>query len=82
MARLLAQRELRNNNTQVIDAVVAGESFIVTRNGERVAELHSISPARRAFIARGEIATLAARGRRIDRHRFRADLDSVIDESM
>jgi prevent-host-death family protein len=73
---------LRNNNTQVIDAVVAGESFIVTRNGERVAELRPVSPARRTFVARDEIVALAAPGRRIDRHRFRADLDRVIDQEL
>jgi prevent-host-death family protein len=80
MAKLLAQRELRNNNTQVIDAVAAGETFIVTRNGEPVAELRPVRPARRTFIPRNEIVESAAPGRRIDRHQFRADLDRAIDQ--
>jgi prevent-host-death family protein len=82
MAKVLAQRELRNNNTQVIDAVVAGETFVVTRNGEQVAELRPIRPARRTLVPRDEIAALAAHGRRIDRHQFRADLDRVIDQGI
>jgi prevent-host-death family protein len=82
MAKVLAQRELRNNNTQVIDAVVAGETFVVTRNGERVAELRPVRPARRTFVPRDEIVALAAPGRRIDRHQFRADLDRVIDPGL
>ena len=56
MAKLLAQRELRNHNAQVIDAVAAGETFIVTRNGERVAELRPVRHVRRTFISRDEIA--------------------------
>ena len=39
MARTIAQRELRNENAKVIEAVTAGETFIVTRHGEPVAEL-------------------------------------------
>ncbi len=35
MTRNIAQRELRNDNAKVIDAVTAGETFVVTRNGER-----------------------------------------------
>jgi prevent-host-death family protein len=82
LAKILAQRELRNNNSQVIDAVLAGESFIVTRNGERVAELRPVSPARRTFVPRDEIAALAAPGRRIDRRQFRADLDRLVDQEI
>nr|MBA2389213.1 prevent-host-death protein [Geodermatophilaceae bacterium] len=35
-----------------------------------------------AFISREEVAALAAVGVRIDRHRFRADLDQVIDQGL
>ena len=58
MAKVLAQRELRNHNARVIDAVAAGESFIVTRNGEPVAELRPAKHVRRTFISRDEIAEL------------------------
>ena len=80
MDRTIAQRELRNDNAKVIDAVTAGETFVVTRNGEPVAELRPIQAGRRAFISRDELAALGTAGVRIDRHRFRADLDRWIDQ--
>ncbi|BBY05285.1 type II toxin-antitoxin system Phd/YefM family antitoxin [Mycobacterium noviomagense] len=82
MAHVIAQRELRNRNAQVIDSVAAGESFIITRNGEPVAELRPIRAGRRVFISRDEVAALAAANVRIDRHKFRADLDRVVDQKL
>ncbi len=82
MAKIIAQRELRNENAKVIEAVAAGESFVVTRNGEPVAELRPLRAGRRAFISRDEVAALAAADVRIDRHQFRADLDQVIDQGL
>ena len=82
MMKTIAQRELRNQNAKVIDAVTAGESFIVTRNGEPVAELRPVRSGRRTFISREEVATLAEAGVRIDRHQFRSDLDRVIDQGL
>jgi prevent-host-death family protein len=82
MAKILAQRELRNNNARVIDAVVAGETFIVTRNGEQVAELRPLRSTRRTFIPRDEIGAMAHPTQRIDRHLFRADLDRVVDQEL
>jgi len=82
MAKTIAQRELRNENAKVIEAVAAGQSFVVTRNGEPVAELRPFRAGRRAFISREEVAALAAADVRIDRHQFRADLDQVIDQAL
>lgn len=82
MATTIAQRELRNNNAKVIDAVTAGETFVITRNGEPVAELRPIRAARRTFITRNELAALANAGVRIDHRRFRADLDRSIDQRL
>mgnify|MGYP005812372061 CR=1 FL=1 len=82
MARRIAQRELRNQNAKVIDAVAAGETFVVTRNGEPVAELRPLRAGRRTFISREEVAALAKVNVRIDRHQFRADLDRVIDQGL
>jgi prevent-host-death family protein len=82
VTRIIAQRELRNDNAKVIDAVTAGESFVVTRNGEPVAELRPIHTGRRRFISREEVAALAVGGVRINRHQFRADLDRSIDPAM
>ena len=82
MAKTLAQRDLRNNNAQVIDSVVAGETFIVTRNGKHVAELRPLRSTRRTFVPREEIADMARAGQRINRHQFRADLDREIDQDL
>ncbi|MEY8015113.1 type II toxin-antitoxin system Phd/YefM family antitoxin [Mycobacterium servetii] len=84
MARTIAQRELRNDNAKVIDAVAAGETFVVTRNGEPVAELSPIRTGRRrTFVSRDDVAALAAAAAvRIDHRRFRADLDRSIDQGL
>ncbi len=82
MTKTIAQRELRNDNAKVIEAVTAGETFVVTRNGEPVAELRPLRAGRRTFISREEVAALASANVRIDREQFRAELDDVIDQGM
>jgi prevent-host-death family protein len=82
MVRTIAQRELRNDNARVIEAVATGETFVVTRNGEPVAELRPIRASRRSFVSRDEVAALAAAAVRIDHRRFRADLDRLIDQGL
>lgn len=82
MTKIIAQRELRNQNAKVIEAVTAGQTFIVTRNGEPVAELRPLRSGRRTFISREEVAVLASANVRIDRDQFRADLDDVIDQGL
>ena len=37
--RTISHRELRNNSGEILRAVVAGESFTITNNGQPVAEL-------------------------------------------
>lgn len=39
VATIIAQRQLRNNNAEILDRVEAGESFVVTRNGVAVADV-------------------------------------------
>jgi prevent-host-death family protein len=80
--RTIAQRELRNDNAKVIEAVAAGESFVVTRNGVPVAELRPFQQTRRTYVPSAELADLTATGPRIDRERFRADLDRVVDQAL
>lgn len=82
MVQSIPQRKLRNENATVINAVAAGESFVITRNGEPVAELRPIRAGRRTFISRDEVAALAAAGVRIDHRQFRADLDELIDQGL
>jgi len=45
--KLITQREFRNNSAAVMDAVEAGETYHVTRNGVEVAELRPLSRRRR-----------------------------------
>lgn len=82
MTRTIAQRDLRNDNAKVIEAVTAGETFIITRNGEPVAELRPIRPHRRTFVSRAEIEEMAATGVRIDHRRVREDLDRAFDQGI
>ncbi|BCI85810.1 hypothetical protein NIIDMKKI_10160 [Mycobacterium kansasii] len=62
--------------------MAAGETFVVTRNGEPVAELRPLRAVRRRFITRDEVAALASTAVRIDHRQFRADLDRLIDQSL
>jgi prevent-host-death family protein len=39
MAETIGQRELRNDNAEIIRRVLGGESFVITRNGVPVADL-------------------------------------------
>jgi prevent-host-death family protein len=72
-------RDLRNHGGDVVDRVAAGESLVVTRSGEPVAQL---IPFRRRGL---DAATLLARWRHlpaVDAERLRADLDEVLDPSL
>lgn len=82
MPKTIPQRELRNDNARVIEAVAAGESFVVTRNGIPVAELRPIRTGRRTAVPKTELAAIAASGPHVDRRRFRADLDRVVDQGL
>ena len=82
MLKMIAQRELRNDNAKVIEAVVGGESFLVTRNGVPVAELRPIGAVRRTFLPKSELVALVASGPPIDRHQFRADVNDAIDQRL
>ncbi|MDQ3782156.1 MAG: type II toxin-antitoxin system prevent-host-death family antitoxin [Actinomycetota bacterium] len=78
--RTINQRELRNNSGAVLREVQAGETMIVTRNGVPVAELRPVPPRR--FVPRAAIAHAGQRAGRVDGARLRADLDSVVDQSI
>lgn len=82
MTRTIPQRELRNDNARVIEAVAAGETFIVTRNGVPVAELRPVRDTRRTFVPKHDLVTLAAAGPHISLERFRTDLDRAVDQSL
>ena len=79
MKKTITQRELRNDSARVLREVQSGETIVVTRNGEPVAELRPV--ARRRFVPRAVIAAAAGRAPRVDYGRLRADLDAVVDQS-
>jgi prevent-host-death family protein len=82
MAKTIAQRELRNDNARVINAVVSGETFVVTRNGVPVAELRPLRNQRRAFVPKADLAALGATVPQVGFEEFRSDLDRLVDQSL
>jgi len=82
VSRTIAQRELRNQNAQILAAVEAGATFVVTRNGEPVAELRPLVRGRRQFVSKTEIASMAAQGPHVDATAFRRDLDEAIGQTL
>jgi antitoxin (DNA-binding transcriptional repressor) of toxin-antitoxin stability system len=70
---------LRNESGKIMRAVDRGESFVVTRNGKEVGEL---TPVRARQFVSTEVARAAFAGApTIDSGRFRADVDSLLDQS-
>lgn len=71
--KVISQRELRNNSAAVMDAVEAGETYHVTRNGVEIAEVRPLT-RRRRFTA----AELVARHRalpHVDHGKMRYEAD-------
>lgn len=78
MPRTITQRELRNDSGDIMRAVDAGETFLVTRNGVPAAELRPIE--RRRFVATSTVRATAAKLAGVDAKRFFADLDRRLDQ--
>ncbi|NGO48253.1 type II toxin-antitoxin system Phd/YefM family antitoxin [Streptomyces ureilyticus] len=73
--KTITQREFRNNSAAVMDAVEAGETYHITRNGIEVAELRPLARRRRP-----SAEELVARHRklpRVDYAQMRAEADEV-----
>ena len=76
----ISQRELRNDSGRIMRALVEGETFTVTRNGEPVGEL---TPLRRHRFVRAEAAIELFRAApTVDYERLRTDLDRVADQTI
>ncbi len=76
--KVISQREFRNNSAAVMDAVEAGETFHVTRNGVEIAEVRPL-PRRRRFTAE-ELVERHKRLPRVDYAAMRADADEFFGE--
>ncbi len=75
----IAQRELRNDNAEIMRRVEAGETFVVTRNGHPIAEIRPMPAGRQRVVSRERLLALAKDLEPLDSARFRSDLDAVAD---
>lgn len=82
MTNVIAQRELRNQNAAIMAAVVAGETFVVTRNGTPVAELRPFSQGRPTFVSKATLAAVVAHSPHVDASAFRDDVDRLVDQEL
>lgn len=71
--KIVSQREFRNNSTAVMDAVEAGETYHITRNGTEVAELRPLTRRRR--LSAEELVARHRRLPRVDHRRMRDEAD-------
>jgi antitoxin (DNA-binding transcriptional repressor) of toxin-antitoxin stability system len=80
VAERLTQRQLRNESGEIMRALDRGESFVVTRRGVPVGELH---PVRRRRFVSADAAVAAFKGApRVDAERFREDVDAALDQDV
>ena len=80
MSSAISQRELRNDSGRIMRALIEGETFVITRNGEPVGEL---TPMRRHRFVRAEAAVELFRAAApVAYDRFRHDLDEVADQDV
>jgi prevent-host-death family protein len=71
--KVITQREFRNNSAAIMDAVEAGETYHVTRNGTEIAELRPLNRRRRLTAA--ELVERHRRLPRVDHSRMREEAD-------
>jgi prevent-host-death family protein len=71
--KVITQREFRNNSAAVMDAVEAGETYLVTRNGVEVAELRPLS--RKRHMSARELVERRRRLPRVDYAQMRHEAD-------
>jgi len=76
---IVTVRELRNSGGAVLDRVVHGESFVVTRDGAPVAEL---SPLRRRSAPASELIARRRALPAVDPSQLRRDIDDVLDSAL
>ena len=78
MRREITQRELRNNSGEIMRALDAGISFLITRNGVPVGELR---PVRELHLTPMEQVLEAFKGApHVDDATFREDIDRYFDQ--
>jgi prevent-host-death family protein len=78
VSRRITQRQLRNESGEVMRAVDAGESFVVTRNGVAVGRLVPVE--RHRFVSSDAVLAAFAHAAPVDAEWFRADIDRLVDQ--
>jgi antitoxin (DNA-binding transcriptional repressor) of toxin-antitoxin stability system len=78
VAREITQRQLRNESGEVMRALDAGETFVVTRNGVAVGELRPVR--RRRYVSRDVALAMFSNAPALDAAEFRADIDRLADQ--
>jgi prevent-host-death family protein len=73
LMKVITQREFRNNSAAIMDAVEAGETYHVTRNGVTVAELRPVS--RRRKVSAEELVERHKKLPRVDYAEMRREAD-------
>ncbi len=71
--KVISQREYRNSSAAVMDAVEAGETYHVTRNGVEIAELRPVTRRRR--LTADELVKRHRGLPRVDHDRMRDEAD-------
>lgn len=79
MSRTITQRELRNDNAAVMDAVEAGETIVVTRNGVPTAVIKPVG-RRRAGVPTSELKRIFAGHPRVDYAAMRAEIEDFFGD--
>jgi prevent-host-death family protein len=78
VAKTISQRELRNDSAAVMDAVERGETIVVTRNGNPIAELR---PLRRGtFVPTAELMQACRGLPRMNLTQLRSEADELFGE--
>ena len=75
----ITQRDLRSRSREIMDAVEHGQSFTVTRDGHRIAELIPLR-RRRRLVPREEFTAMSRNAPGIDLDAFRADQEAAIEQ--
>ena len=76
--KVISQREFRNNSAAVMDAVEAGETYHITRNGTEVAELRPLT--RRPRPTSAELIERHRRLPRVDANQLRDEVDEFFGD--
>ena len=78
MATTISQRDLRNNNADIMRRLEEGETFLITRNGKQIGTL---TPSTRSlFVSTTELKKAFLALPAMSYAELRRDLDAVVNQ--